>query len=172
MVPAEQASGLTTHCPRPGTRQFAGDYAYVRGEPADGGRKPIQAKVIVMQILVILFFLLFCGYGLMLIFAKDTAWGLVEWRNRNRGVSSQRTDQWNASATFQGVAIIVLGIGLLFFLPHGRSAGSVAGNPVINSQPTITVDGHPATPEEQRALQPIVGGHAGQDRNETPNTGQ
>jgi len=100
-----------------------------------------------MPILIFLMCFLCCGYGLLLIFAKDTAWNYVAWRNRNRGLTSERTDQWDASATFQDIALVVIGLGLLFFLPraasHSRTSVPTAG------ETTLTIDGRPATPQEK-----------------------
>jgi len=104
-----------------------------------------------MVVFVLLMCLLCCGYGLLLIFAKDTAWNYIAWRNRNRGLASERTDQWDASASIQGVVLIVIGLGLLFFLPgaasHGRRFGPRPG------ETTLTIDGRPATPQEKELFQ-------------------
>lgn len=106
---------------------------------------------------IVLMCFLCCGYGLLLIFAKDTAWNYVSWRNRNRGLASERTAQWDSSATFQGVALIVIGLGLLFFLP-GSSARHRTRGPVIGTS-TLTIDGRPATPAEQEMFrQEMPGG--------------
>ncbi len=118
--------------------------------------------------LVVLMCLLCCGYGLVLIFAKDSAWSYVSWRNRNAGIASERTNQWNASATFQGVVLIVVGLGLLLLLPHQRptAQGPKPGDV------TYTVDGHPATPEEQEAIRQQIQDHSfGGATRQTPSPG-
>ncbi len=102
-----------------------------------------------MGFIFILMCLLCCGYGFVLIFAKDTAWNYVSWRNRNAGAASERTAQWDANATIQGVILIVMGLCLLLLLPHSKPS---AQEPPAG-QTTITIDGRPATPQEQDYLQ-------------------
>lgn len=123
-----------------------------------------------MGIFIILMCFLCCGYGLVLIFAKDSAWSYVAWRNRNAGLASERTDQWNASATFQGIALIVVGIGLLFFLPHSASRNAVSiPQP---GQTTIMIDGRKPTPQEQADLQHEFEDGAFKDgKGQSPSTG-
>jgi uncharacterized membrane protein len=57
--------------------------------------------------------LLLVIYGVVSIFAKDLAWEITEWSNRNRGVQSERTPQWETSSTIGGV--ISIGAGVICF---------------------------------------------------------
>jgi hypothetical protein len=52
--------------------------------------------------------------GAISIFAKDLAWEMTEWSNRNRGVQSERTPEWETSSTIGGVIAIVAGVFCLF----------------------------------------------------------
>lgn len=91
-----------------------------------------------------------CVRGGMLIFAKDAAWQSVVWRHRNEGVASERTPQWDASATWQGVVMIGLGLSLLLFLP--RYVGHSSPPTPQAGQVTVSVDGRKLTPQEQQEL--------------------
>ena len=102
-----------------------------------------------MAALLILGSVFCCGYGLALIFAKDLAWGWTEWSNTLRGVASARTEQWDAMATVRGALLLVLALAFLCGLPAvtPRPPDPMAG--VRN----LTIDGHPATPEQQREFE-------------------
>ncbi len=104
-----------------------------------------------MGVFIIAALCLFCFVrGGMLIFAKDAAWQSVVWRHRSEGVASERTPQWDASATGQGVVMIGLGLSLLLFLPRY----SVRSSPPVPQagQVTVTIDGRTPTPQEQDEL--------------------
>jgi hypothetical protein len=104
-----------------------------------------------MSIFIGLICLLCCGYGFILIFAKNSAWSYVAWRNRNAGLASERTNQWNASATFQGIVLIAIGIGMLFFIPHSTNSPSLSTPQP--GQTTVGIEGHTLTSQEQEELQ-------------------
>jgi hypothetical protein len=66
------------------------------------------------SILVVIVGLVLIVLGLISIFAKDLAWEMTEWQNRNRGVQSERTPEWERSTTLGGVITIGAGVFFLF----------------------------------------------------------
>lgn len=58
--------------------------------------------------------LVFIVIGGISVFAKDIAWEWTEWSNRNKGVQSERTPEWENSSTISGVIAIVFGVFCLF----------------------------------------------------------
>ena len=107
-----------------------------------------------------------CVRGGMLIFAKDAAWQSVVWRHRNEGVASERTPQWDASATWQGIVLIGIGLSLLLFLP--RYAGHSAAPVPKAGQVTVGMDGRKLTPQEQDELNAEFQGGEFKDANGKP----
>ena len=64
-----------------------------------------------MAIIISIFLIIM---GLVFIFDKDFVWKLQEYSNRVRGiVNSQRTPEWELSATIVGIFGMVVG-GLIF----------------------------------------------------------
>lgn len=122
--------------------------------------------------------LLCAGYGGVLLFDKDLAWRSVVWRNRNAGVASVRTEQWNTSSTVGGVVLIGVGIGLLlFFLRFGlhssRAVPTMTTLPLPPAAPhpgqvKVGVDGRKLTPQEQADLNAEFQGGAFKDANGKP----
>jgi len=122
---------------------------------------------------------LFCaGYGGVLLFDKDLAWRSVVWRNRNAGVASERTEQWNTSSTVGGVVLIGVGIGLLLvFLRFGlhspKAAPTMTTLPLPPAAPRpgqvkVGVEGQKLTPQEQEELNAEFKGGAFKDANGKP----
>ena len=60
-----------------------------------------------MNILIAVIFILI---GLIGIFAKDWAWEWDNFKNRQAGLKSQRTEEWNASSTIGGCLFIIIGV--------------------------------------------------------------
>jgi len=54
--------------------------------------------------------LVLIALGLLSIFARDFMWEITEWSNSNRGVVSERTDNWETMTTISGVGVLILGI--------------------------------------------------------------
>lgn len=67
-----------------------------------------------MTIMLLLGAIGFVLVGLVYLFAKDVAWQFTEWRNANRGVASDRTPEWETSATISGVVSILVGLALIW----------------------------------------------------------
>lgn len=57
--------------------------------------------------------LFFLGFGLLSLFARDLMWDLTEWGNSWRGVTSERTENWESGQIISGVVMILIGGGLL-----------------------------------------------------------
>lgn len=122
--------------------------------------------------------LLCAGYGSVLLFDKDLAWRSVVWQNRNAGVASVRTEQWNTSATVGGVVLIGVGIALLlvflrFGLPSPKAAPTMTTLPLPPAAPhpgqvKVGVEGRTLTPQEQEELNAEFKGGAFQDANGKP----
>lgn len=54
--------------------------------------------------------LVLVGLGLINIFAKDLAWKVPEWQNRNRTPQPKRTPEWEKATTTSGLGLAVVGI--------------------------------------------------------------
>ena len=53
--------------------------------------------------------------GLVCLYAKDFVWELTERQNRNAGVASERTPQWEQSINISGVISIIVGVFFIFY---------------------------------------------------------
>lgn len=67
----------------------------------------MQTAVVVIVCVVLIII------GLISIFAKDLAWEWTEFSNRNKGVRSERTPEWETATTLGGVISVIAGIVLL-----------------------------------------------------------
>lgn len=50
------------------------------------------------------------------LFNKDRAWAIPSWLYRLEGVESERTDSWNMLENIRGIAALVAGLGMAWFV--------------------------------------------------------
>ena len=53
-------------------------------------------------------------FGLLSLFAKDIMWELTAWGNKINGIASERTDTWDTMTSISGVALVIMGLILLY----------------------------------------------------------
>lgn len=63
--------------------------------------------------------------ALLQIFARDMAWKSAQAQNRQRGVKSERTKEWEISNVFYGVLVVFGGIFLLWIAGRSNSKQSM-----------------------------------------------
>ncbi len=84
--------------------------------------------------------LLMGGWGAVMLFDPDTAWNLQEWSNRNNGVKSERTQEWEAGQGIGGIGLIIFGI-VMFVLAiyiYGEFSSSTASHELTTSEIVAT----------------------------------
>jgi hypothetical protein len=59
------------------------------------------------------------GLGLAMLFAKDLMWALTEWGNSFKGLTSERTENWELGQNIAGVVLVLLGLLLVLFVRPG-----------------------------------------------------
>ncbi len=57
--------------------------------------------------------------GLLSIFAKDLMWEITVWQNQNKGLASERTENWETGTTIGGVIVILVGLFLIYVFFRG-----------------------------------------------------
>jgi hypothetical protein len=57
--------------------------------------------------------------GLLSIFAKDLMWKITVWQNQNKGLASERTENWERGTTIGGVIVILVGLFLIYVFFRG-----------------------------------------------------
>ena len=71
------------------------------------------------------------GLGLHQLMARGAAWQLAEMWNRQRGLASERTPEWERAATVSGVLMVCLG---LCSVGYGLSLGRPRPAPLSTTQ--------------------------------------
>lgn len=56
------------------------------------------------------------GMGLAMLFAKDMMWAMTEWSNSFKGVTSERTENWELGQNIAGVVMVLLGLLLVLLV--------------------------------------------------------
>jgi hypothetical protein len=57
--------------------------------------------------------------GALAFFAKDILWELTAWGNQMKGISSERSENWNMLTTIGGVVAIIFGLIALYAFFQG-----------------------------------------------------